>query len=102
MLIHGGLIGRLRIAIHGMHRGARVAWYVQVDDNVLDYSEKVRQHMNIVKSYLCRSLRFKTTNSGTRIVEFDLDASMCVEAERPVSLREAREKGYRFVIDVVE
>ena len=79
-----------------------MAWYVQVDDAVLDYSEKVRQHMNIVKSYLCRSLRFRTTNSGTRIVEFDLDASMCVEAERPVSLREARERGYRFVIDVIE
>ena len=81
----------------------RVAWLVfAVNNEQLEYDEKIRQRMSIKKTYLCKTLKFRTTASGQKIVEFDLEESLCIEADPDITLKEAREKGFRVVIDVLE
>jgi len=78
----------------------RVAWPLFKDDRELEYDDRVRRMMGYTKSYLCKTLKFKTTKSGLKVVEFDL--SLCVEVSPSISLKEAKQKGFRFVIDVLE
>ena len=79
----------------------RVAYMLQVQDNVLEYVDRVRKQtlQNVRKTYLCKRLRFKTIHDTHKVVEFDLEESMCQEVDPSVDLFEARERGFFVLID---